>query len=816
MSASKMTALLGTLGLLGSLFVGQEGGGPTNVRAQEKAIVPVDTPPGAIFRFGTTKFRHGSRILCLAYSPNGRILAAGGGDDPVRLWDTDTGQELRQCKETWVQAMTLSPRGSVLVTAGAFKVIRLWEVATGKEITQIKGHAAAVKALAISPDGTMLASAAQDGMIILWELLTAKEIARFSGHTGEVNALAFSADNNILASGGSDRTIRLWDVDNGKHLTTMDGRCDVAALAFVEGKTLASGGDDNAIRLWDIPSGKPVKELNGHQSTVVSLVMSRDGKTLVSGALDRTIRLWDPGNGKERLQISRNAGDSDALALSKDGKYVASAGFNNTIRRWETAVGKEIVVGDGPQSPITALAVSPDGRSLVAGSALARIQLFDLAAKKEVRNWPAPQAGDLILLFAPDGKTVASAAGSDAVRLWDPTSGKEQTQLAGPAGDEVLCLGFHPSGKSLAVGYRTQGIKLWDLEKRQVLGEFKYPGPVYALAYSQSGKALAAAGNGKIALLDPATAQEILKFGDPKEGAALSSVACMAFAPDGKTLATGSFDSFIRLWNTTTGEKIRDLEGHQSVIYSLAFSSDGRNLASGSFDRSVRLWEVFSGHMIKTLSGHAGSVGSVAITPDGRGVVSGSSDTSLILWDLTGRGATGQIVPAVLSPPELQTAWRELAMDNAPQANIVLWNLVASAKESIPFLGPQLFLVDPQRIKQFLEDLNDSKFLVRERASTELAKYGRWIEGVLREAMKKPKSEEVRRRLGRLTEKLEVPGSLTLDQERLRLRRVMLILEQDASAPARKILQDLVRGAPEEDLRQEAQTSLDRLARRSP
>src|SRR5207247_98499 len=129
------------------------------------------TPPSAIHRLGTAKWRHGSRILCLSYSPNGRILAAGGGDDPIRLWDTDSGTELRSLPEPWVNALAWSREGSVLITAGAFKTIRLWAAATGQEIGQIKAHTTAVKSLAISPSGTLLASGGQDGSLYLWELI---------------------------------------------------------------------------------------------------------------------------------------------------------------------------------------------------------------------------------------------------------------------------------------------------------------------------------------------------------------------------------------------------------------------------------------------------------------------------------------------------------------------------------------------------------------------------------------------------------------------------------------------------------------------
>src|ERR1043166_3615834 len=172
--------------------------------------------PRLMQRLGTDQFRHGSRILCLAYSPNGQILAAGGGSDPIRVWDTATGQQKFICNESWINAITFSPRGSVLVTGGAFKTIRLWEAASGKDAGKLDGHAAPIKALALSPDGTLLASASQDGQIFLWEMLTKKKITELKEHTDEVTCLAFcpSIDVPLFVSGSNDRTVRVWDADN--------------------------------------------------------------------------------------------------------------------------------------------------------------------------------------------------------------------------------------------------------------------------------------------------------------------------------------------------------------------------------------------------------------------------------------------------------------------------------------------------------------------------------------------------------------------------------------------------------------------------
>jgi WD40 repeat protein len=804
-------------GLIGlALVVGQ--GQLPSVMSQERLSVAAASvasveplPKGAMHRLGTMRFRHGSRVLCLCYAPNGRLLAAGGGDDPVRLWDADTGLEVRRFNDTWVTGLAFSPRGSVVFTAGFFKKIRMWGVSDGKEIAQLEGHAAPIKAMAVSPDGTMLASGGADGTIILWEVLTRREITRFTGHAGEVTALAFSADNNTLVSASGDRSLRLWDLENGKHMRTIYARCIPAAVVFVDSHTIASGGDDHRIRFFDIGSGRQTREWTGHKATVLSLFMTRDGKTLVSGARDNSIQLWNLEDGKTIQRITRNLGDSDAMALSRDGKYIASAGFNNIIRRWDARTGKEIITGQGSQSPITTLAVSRDGKYLVAGSALARIILSDFGKSKVIREWNRPAAGDLLLAFSPDGRWIASAAGREAILLWDAAGHGDTIKLTGPFEDEILSLGFSPDGKSLAAGHRSQVIRVWDLAQRKVVQKLNYPGPVLALTYAHDGHTLAATGSNQIVLFDAVKGQERRRFEAKDEGAS-AAITAIAFSPDRRILAAGAESGPIALWDYVKGERIRYMEGHQSMVTSLAFSADGRNLASGSADKTVRLWEVFSGLLIKTWAGHQGAVGSLAIHSSGRAVVSGSNDTTMLVWDVTGGNQSGKTTP--VNPAQLKDAWVSLASDNAALGNQVLWDLFKCSKDSVPFLGNQVFLVDPARIKQLLEDLNNDRFLVRERASKELASYGRWVEGILKEELQRPKSEEVRRRLDRLLTQLQKPGSLTLAQERLRVRRVMLMLEQIGSAEARAILEKLTRGAPEEAIRQEAVASLARLSKR--
>ncbi|NMF65714.1 trypsin-like peptidase domain-containing protein [Brasilonema octagenarum] len=111
----------------------------------------------------------------------------------------------------------------------------------------------------------------------------------------------------------------------------------------------------------------------------------------------------------------------------------------------------------------------------------------------------------------------------------------------------------------------------------------------------------------------------------------------VAISPDGRTLASGSWDDTIKIWNLATGQLIRTLAGHSYSVNSVAISADGRTLASGSFDKTIKIWNLATGQLIRTLGGHSEWVRSVAISPDGRTLVSGSGDKTIKIWRLSER-----------------------------------------------------------------------------------------------------------------------------------------------------------------------------------
>jgi hypothetical protein len=294
----------------------------------------------------------------------------------------------------------------------------------------------------------------------------------------------------------------------------------------------------------------------------------------------------------------------------------------------------------------------------------------------------------------------------------------------------------------------------------------------------------------------------------------LSPASCLAFAPDGASLASGHFTGplrdqpgdFIYLWDPWSGrERLQIATGH-GTIGALSFSPDGRLIASCGFDGLVHLWEAASGQERRRYEGHRSWVQSVDFAPNGRHLASASLDGTALVCQVF------DSAPRTSSATDLFALWNDLAKDGVA-AHRAIGALIA-ANGATDFLKAHLrpaIKLSDDRVKRWLADLSSPVFKQRKAAEQELARAGELVEAALEPALKTASDPEERRRLTDIRDRVPRPETRP---DQLRDLRAVEVLEHIATPEARGLLEELAKAAPEARLTQEAKASLERLAKK--
>jgi mono/diheme cytochrome c family protein len=291
-------------------------------------------------------------ISSLAFQPGSYALAVGGYRE-IELIGAD-GKQIAKLEglANQVRGLAFSPDGKLLAAAGGnpgqFGEIKFWSVANKQDLLAVRGHRDNIFAIAFSPDGKLLASCSYDRMVKLWDVATGKEARNLKDHTDAVFAVAFSPDGKLLASASADRTIKIWNVATGERLYTLgDGLDAMSTVAFhPAGGLLAGAGADRVIRVWEVneKEGKQVRSLIAHEDAINQVAFSPDGKTLASTGADRVIKLWDAMAPQltEIKMLERQPDWALVMAFAPDGKKLVVGRYNGSVATYDLTAIKGV------------------------------------------------------------------------------------------------------------------------------------------------------------------------------------------------------------------------------------------------------------------------------------------------------------------------------------------------------------------------------------------------------------------------------------------------------------------------------------------
>jgi WD40 repeat protein len=289
----------------------------------------------------STLVGQGGAVQTVVFGRDGGMLGAVGADGSITMWDLDRGlgRPMPPAGPEQGHCAAFSPDGRLLAAGRAGGPVALHDLRAQEERALIDPSAATAGAecVAFAPDTGTLAVGQRDGRISLWDVAARRVRSELPGHVEVVGSLAYSPDGRTLASSGGDRAVRLWDPASGRERRAIPGQPGMfVALAFSpDGRILALADHrSRSVRLWDLDEGTERPALHGAEGSVLAVAISPDGRTIAAADYRGAVHSWRLGTGRlDRTSLVHPG--VQTLAFAPDGRTLATGGFDGTVHLWD-------------------------------------------------------------------------------------------------------------------------------------------------------------------------------------------------------------------------------------------------------------------------------------------------------------------------------------------------------------------------------------------------------------------------------------------------------------------------------------------------
>ncbi|BFZ55635.1 U3 small nucleolar RNA-associated protein 13 [Savitreella phatthalungensis] len=573
----------------------------------------------------------GEPVTSIAVAPDGDYVVVASRSVLVRTYSLPSGKLLRSAKAHDAPVITLAidSTSTLLATGGADGLVKVWDLAGGFVTHNFRGHGGIVSALRFygraGSTRWYLASGADDCRIRVWDLVKSTCVGQFdNGHTSVVRGLDFDVDGKTLVSAGRDQLVNIWD------LTTMKLKASVPVYESIEtvgclpegalgleADLIFLGGERNRVRVLDLATRREVAVSADEATTEVAIQQAQvlDGalelvsvstnQTIITHSLAskelpilrRTVGQFDEiidvthVLGGDRLAVASNSEDLHLLnpatnavdvltghseiilTIDTDysGRFLATGAKDNTARIWDLQTQTCIASFAGHTDNVTAVA-------------LARVPTAHVLAKL-TSGTPLTAEDEAAL-----PETLYTASNDLTLKSWSPTNPKRSQWTVKAHDRDINAIDLSPDDSTIASCSQDRLCKLWDASTGSVVAVLK----------------------------------------GHKRG-----VWDCRFSAHDKTIATSSGDRSIKIWALHDYTCIRTLEGHTNSVLKLRWLNAGRQLVSAGGDGLVKVWDAVSktSECITTLDNHTDRVWSLSVSGDGKTIVSGGGDSVVTVWE---------------------------------------------------------------------------------------------------------------------------------------------------------------------------------------
>ena len=551
---------------------------------------------------------HDVDVNGVAFSSDGAMLATTGDDGAAKVWDPTSGEELGsfQGPEGPVLGPSFSPDGDLAAAAWLDEgTVRIWDPATGRVVKTI-APVPEPFATAFSPDGRRLAVAPLDlSVAVVVDARSGDEVFSLQGDEFGIRDVDWSPDGRWIATSSLDGGVQIWDASNGGLRFTLfhDGAVMTAEWS-PDSTRLVTGSSDATV--WEITGagGRELFSLAAQDLSaggVSGVAFSPDGDRVMAGDGGITaVKVWDvTRNGDaEWLNAAGDPGWVTSVAFTASGREVLASGEDGSVAVWSVDTGQRLRSFEPHETSsdadsIWALDISPNGTLVATTGTDEAARVWDVATGADVFSTPYQGFAEEVD-WSLDGRLLAMAATDQGVVKIVDRSGAQVAELVDDPGFGPLDVQFSPDGRLLATANistgprpdpRGQRVKIWDWERGEVVTAI--PVASEGIAFHPSGERIAIAHGGLAGIWDVDSGRKVATFAGHED-----LLWDVAFSPDGSVMATGGFDSTVRLWDVESEVQTLVLRGHRSVVGRLAFSRDGSKLVSGAGDGVVRVWAI--------------------------------------------------------------------------------------------------------------------------------------------------------------------------------------------------------------------------------